>query len=150
MRRLLAGIGLAGVLAAACASTVPTVPSVDPSAAASSETGVVPLDVAPGAGLGRGPQGGCGSVGFSDLLLHGDPARTPPVWVVDVDGGMAHPIRWPPGFSARFEPDLVVYDARNRAVAHNGDVLRNGSGYPQSDRHPMTLLSFNGIDYPCE
>ncbi len=87
---------------------------------------------------------------FSDLRLRGDTTKTPAIWVVDIDGGLLHQIRWPPGFSARFEPDLVVYDARGRAVARDGDVLTNASGYPVSDRHPMTLYSFNGVDYPCE
>jgi hypothetical protein len=144
--RAFAGIGLGAILATACTTAIP---SVEASASAT-EVMDVPLAVAPGAGLGAGPQGGCGSVAFSDLRVHGDQSRSPAVWVVAVDGGAAHAIRWPPGFSARFEPTLVIYDARGRPVARDGDLLANASGYPQSDRHPMTLFSFNGVDYPCE
>jgi hypothetical protein len=143
---MLAGVVVAAIVATACSTALPSVePGHSPA-----DVIVVPLDVAPGAGLGSGPQGGCGSVAFSDMRLQGDATASPAVWVVDVDGGDSHPIRWPPGFSARFEPALVIYDARGRAVGREGDVLKNTSGYPQSDQHPMTLFSFNGVDYPCK
>ena len=140
------GIVVAGILATACSTPLP---SLEPPASGS-DSGVVPLDVVPGAGLGAGPQGGCGSVAFSDMQLHGDPTASPAVWLVDVDGGVSHPIRWPPGFSARFHPTLVILDAHGRVVARDGDVLKDASGDLPSARHPMTLFSFHGVDYPCE
>lgn len=135
----------------ACAAPSPTAaPTVEPTATATPAGIVVPLFVAPGTGLGVGPKGGCGGVGFSDLRVHGDPNRTPSVWVEAVDGGQRVVIRWPPGFSARFEPELVLYDAHGQAVAHEGDILTNASGNPEFNGHPTTLYSFNGVDYPCE
>lgn len=146
MSRIVVGIVVAAILTTACSTALPPVET----GASGADGVVVPLDVVPGAGLSSGPQGGCGSVAFSDMRLHGDPTASPTVWVVDVDGGNSHPIRWPPGFSATFDPALVILDAHRRAVAREGDVLKNASGYPQSDQHPLTLFSFNGVDYPCE
>jgi hypothetical protein len=71
------------------------------------------------------------------------------VWVEALDAGRPFVIRWPPGFSARFEPGLVIYDAHGKAVARDGDLLRDASGYPGDGRLPA-LFSFNGVDYPCE
>lgn len=112
--------------------------------------GIVALDIAPGTGLGVGPQGGCGSVGFSDLRLFGDAMANPPVWLESTDDRARVVIRWPPGFSARFEPELVIYDARRQPVLRNRDLLTNASGYPERDGRRATLFSFNGVDYPCE
>jgi hypothetical protein len=142
----LTGVVFVSLFVAACGALPPSAPLVDPAPT----TVVIPIDVAPGTGLGSGPEGGCGSVAFSDLRLEGDPDGSPPVWVVDVAGGPPLPIRWPPGFSARLEPLLVIYNARRQPVARAGDVLMDASGYPSSDAHPATLFSFNGVDYPCE
>ncbi|HVL52705.1 MAG TPA: hypothetical protein VM344_00415 [Vitreimonas sp.] len=110
----------------------------------------VPLDVMPGTGLGNAGPGGCGSVAFADLRLRGDAARVPAVWVDVVGEEIVLQVRWPPGFTARFEPELVLYDAHRRPVAINGDILTDGDGYPGDPPDPITLLSFNGVDFPCE
>ena len=132
-------LALAAVLTGCGSSAAPTEP-----------TGFIALDVAPGLGLGVGPTGGCGDVAFADLRLRGDPATTPSIWVELVETGERLAARWPPGFRARFEPGLVVYDAHSRAVLRDGDVLTNVSGYPADAPQPISLFSFNGIDYPCE
>jgi hypothetical protein len=132
-------LALAAVLAGCGSSPAPTEP-----------TGFIALDVAPGLGLGVGPTGGCGDVAFADLRLRGDPATTPSIWVELVETGERLAARWPPGFRARFEPGLVVYDAHSRAVLRGGDVLTSVSGYPADAPQPMRLFSFNGVDYPCE
>jgi hypothetical protein len=119
--------------------------------AATEPVGFVILDTMPGTGLGPPPRGGgCGSVAFLDLRLRGDPDRVPAVWVEAVHDGTPLRVVWPPGFRARFEPDLVLYDARGRLVAREGDILTNGGGDPDFADRPMTLSSFNGVDYPCE
>ena len=87
---------------------------------------------------------------FADLRLRGDPKLVPAVWLETLDGGQDVVVRWPPGFSARFEPQLVIYDARSHPVARAGDILRDASGHPDSNGRLPTLMSFNGVDYPCE
>jgi hypothetical protein len=134
-------VSFAVALTGCLSSTVP---------APTDRVGIVALDVAPGAGLGVGPEGGCGSVAFEDLRLHGDPTRMPAVWLESGDNGEILAVRWPPGFSARFEPRLVIYDARRSAVARDGDILTDAGGYPSGNGHPIGLFSFNGVDYPCE
>lgn len=112
--------------------------------------GIVALDIAPGTGLEAGPDGGCGSVAFSDLRLFGDATANPPVWLEGTDDRGRVVMRWPPGFSARFEPELVIYNARQQPVLRNRDLLTNASGYPEHDGRRATLFSFNGVDYPCD
>jgi hypothetical protein len=141
--RTIGVIALAGSLAGCLSSTTVAVPT--------EVVGIVALDVAPGAGRGVGPEGGCGSVAFGDdLRLHGDPTRTPSVWLEFRDSAEILAVRWPPGFSARFEPELVIYDAHRRPVARDGDALADAGGYPADNGRPIRLFSFNGVDYPCE
>ncbi len=142
----LTGVVFLILLLAGCGASTLSTPLVDPAPS----TLAIPIAVAPGTGLGKGPEGGCGSVAFSDFRLGGDPDGSPPVWVADVAGGPKLLIRWPPGFSARFEPQLVIYDAHSHPVARAGDILRDASGHPDSNGRLPTLMSFNGVDYPCE
>lgn len=138
-----AAAAVAAVLALGVAASC----GADP--APSSPPGLV-LDTMAGAGLGSAPVGGCGSVAFEDLQLEADPNTNPPVWLRAPSTDAKMHVRWPPGFTARFEPDLVIYDGRGRAVATEGDVLTDVAGLPERGGRPPTILSFNGTDYPCE
>lgn len=108
------------------------------------------LETAEGDGLGTPPLGGCGSSAFGDLKVGGDQRATPAVWLEDPNTGEVVHVVWPAGFSATFDPTLVIYDARRRVVAREGDILSGVSGFPDRPDRPALILSFNGTNYPCQ
>ncbi|HXX60778.1 MAG TPA: hypothetical protein VEI48_05770 [Candidatus Sulfotelmatobacter sp.] len=61
------------------------------------------------------------------FTLEGDASQSPPVWGVD-RAGATFDIFWPPGFTARFSPDLEVLDPSGRVVERGGLVTDLGGG----------------------
>jgi len=94
MKRLLL---LATLLLAACGSTTRPLPTL------SSDNGF------------------CRGVGLLNATLAGDPNDPQVAWLA-VSSGRKQTI-WPPGFSARFDPNLQVLDAAGRVVFHAGDKI---------------------------
>ncbi len=56
----------------------------------------------------------CAGVG-TGATLAGSPTDPRVAWLVDPTGGRRE-IVWPPGFTARFDPDLAVLDASGKVV----------------------------------
>ena len=112
---ILAILGLA-VAAAACAAPVLPSPSATPAAAAQILT--FPSSIPPGAGYT--------GVGLEDLTLHGNPDAEPgkQVWVT-WDGGR-HAPGFPFGWTAVFDPDLIVLDAKGSARLREGQTFDAG------------------------
>src|SRR5215510_6300343 len=90
MRRLL----VLAFLVAGCAHTLP----VDP----------------------RWAGGGCGVGVGTDMVIHGSATDPRVRWATSPDTNERFEIVWPVGYSARFEPDLEVLNARGRVVAREG------------------------------
>lgn len=61
-------------------------------------------------------------------MLRGDRTADPPVWAAF--GEHRAPIVWPPGYTAAFDPDLIVIAPDGRIIAHDGDSLEDG---PRND-----------------
>lgn len=63
----------------------------------------------------------CAGVDVRPLLLDGSLVNGVPI--VTANGIM--PISWPSGFTAEFDPDLVVYSSDGRTFARKGEVIAN-------------------------
>jgi hypothetical protein len=57
--------------------------------------------------------------------LAGSPTDPRVAWAVDAKGGR-HEIVWPPGFTARFDPDLAVLDTSGKVRYRAGDLIDGG------------------------
>jgi hypothetical protein len=68
--------------------------------------------------------GGCRGVGL-DATLAGSSTDPRVTWLVGSEGGRGE-IIWPPGFTARFDPDLAVLDASGKVVYRAGDKIDGG------------------------
>jgi hypothetical protein len=68
--------------------------------------------------------GNCDGIDLNAELM-GDPDDPRVAWVVDTVRGRLE-IVFPPGFSARFTPDLVVLDDEGSTVGVEGDHVRDG------------------------
>jgi hypothetical protein len=60
-------------------------------------------------------------------VVHGSPAVGPGCVWLEPNPGSRHPIAWPTGFYARFDP-LRVYDGAGHVVAREGQRIRVGGG----------------------
>lgn len=81
--------------------------------------------------------GGCRGVGL-DGTLAGSPTDPRVTWLA-MSGGGRHEIIWPPGFTARFDPDLAVLDASGKVVYRAGDKIDGGCVASPND-DPASLL----------
>jgi hypothetical protein len=73
------------------------------------------------------PSGECPAALMAGMRLRGDGAAKPPVWVEDPQG-KRFTVIWPNGFSARFDPKLVLLGSGGGVVARDGDLLDLGGG----------------------
>ena len=80
-----------------------------------------PISVAPGVATA------CAGVGLG-AVLHGDAADPRVAWLVDTWHGTRIDVVWPPGYRARFAPDLEVLDASGVVVLRAGDAVTGGCG----------------------
>lgn len=69
----------------------------------------------------------CAGVGLG-ALLHGDASDARATWLVDTSNGTRIDVVWPPGYRARFAPDLEVLDASGVVVLRAGDAVTGGCG----------------------
>jgi hypothetical protein len=79
----------------------------------------------------------CAGVG-NDGTLAGSPTDPRVAWLVGSQGGRKE-IVWPPGFTARFDPDLAVLDASGKVVYRAGDRPGGGCVIGSSDS-PLLIL----------
>ena len=82
--------------------------------------------------------GGCRGVALLNVTLAGDPNDPRVAWLASTGGGRRE-IIWPPGFSARFDPNLEVLDAAGREVFRAGDKIGGGCVAGPAE-HPASLL----------
>lgn len=81
--------------------------------------------------------GGCRDVGL-DATLAGD-AHDPRVAWLLIQGKRAD-IIWPPGFSARFTPELEVLDHTGKVVFRSGDRISGACVVGPSEAIPVRFL----------
>jgi hypothetical protein len=83
--------------------------------------------------------GACRGIGLLDATLVGD-AGDPRVAWLEMRGDGRHEIVWPPGFSARFTPDLEVLDASGKVAFRAGDKISGGCTAGPNDDPGSVLL----------
>ena len=79
------------------------------------------------------PRWGCPFGVGADVTIRGsldDPKR---VWGIDNSSGARVELLWPPGYSARFEPDLVIIDEDGEVVGHDADLIIGACMPPRID-----------------
>ncbi len=118
------------------AATTPTpVVTSSPTVAASASVAPVAIRTFPVQREENGVPIACDSIGVENGVagaLTGDPADKEGVWLTALDGTRLS-IVWPEGFTARFEPDVILLDEhfidepgtdeRVAVVAHEGDMV---------------------------
>lgn len=127
-------------IVAACASTQPTdSPGASPV--------VLALPAIPDAGPGA--ISACAGVGLSTVLA-GDPADPRIAWLEPFGGGTdsTFGLLWPPGYAARFDPDLEVTDEGGRVVLRAGDFV-DGACVVRQDRFLGLVPPFVSLRLIC-
>jgi hypothetical protein len=83
--------------------------------------------------------GGCRGVGLEATLAG---SRTDPrvAWLLGA-GGSRQEIIWPPGFTARFDPNLAVLDADGEVVYRAGDRIEGGCVAGTPDDPGLLLIT---------
>jgi hypothetical protein len=71
------------------------------------------------------PKWTCAGTAF-DAVLHGSPGDPPSTWITYVVNGRREEVIWPPGYSARFHPTLLVFDEAGILVAREGTHVLGG------------------------
>jgi hypothetical protein len=123
--RRLAALPLLALLLAACSAPAPAtnqIPSHSPSVAAPSGgfalPTVTPVTSDPNAVIA------CAGIGLEDAVLHGDANDPARVWLVRGPGAVRSELRWPPGYTAIFNPRLEVVDPSGNVVLREGDRIQ--------------------------
>lgn len=111
-------------------SAVTPLPSAMPLA-----SGEIALPTEPPVSVAPGVATPCAGVGVS-AVLHGSAADPRVTWLVN-DLGTRMDVVWPPGYRARFTPNLEVLDASEVVVHKAGDPV---SGACVVNADPATLL----------
>lgn len=70
---------------------------------------------------------GCGGIAVPSTLL-GSRTDARFAWLQSLVDGRRTEVVWPTGYTASFEPGLVVYDENSRAVLRAGDFVDGGCG----------------------
>jgi hypothetical protein len=87
-------------------------------------SGEIALPIEPPVSLPPGAVEACAGVGLS-AVLHGDAADPHVAWLVN-DLGTRIDVMWPPGYRARFTPNLEVLDGSEVVVIRAGDPVTGG------------------------
>jgi hypothetical protein len=83
--------------------------------------------------------GACRGVGL-DATLTGDPTDPRVAWLIGTDGRRQE-IVWPPGLTARFDPELQVLDRSGAIVFRAGDHIDGGcTAGPPNDPGSLLLI----------
>lgn len=83
----------------------------------------------------------CRGVGLEGATLAGSAVDPRVTWLVSVNGNRIDLV-WPPGYAARFAPDLEVLNEANEVVFRQGDVVEGGCAKgPADDPTSILLLS---------
>lgn len=93
----------------------------------------VPLPVAPFPNACRG-------IGLEDAILVGSPDDPRFTWLISLNGHRTDLV-WPPGYSARFAPELEVLNEAREVVFQQGDAVEGGcTKGPRDDPSSVLLL----------
>jgi hypothetical protein len=82
--------------------------------------------------------GGCRGVGL-DATLAGAADDPRVAWLVAAGGGQAD-IIWPPGFTARFDPELEILNQSGAVVYKAGDKITSGCAAPADSRGQVLVI----------
>jgi hypothetical protein len=83
--------------------------------------------------------GACRGIGL-DATLAGDPSDPRIAWLT-ASGGQRIDITWPPGYTARFAPDLVVLDASGTIVFREGSTVSGGCTTGPDAKGPLLIVA---------
>ena len=75
-------------------------------------------------------RGGCTMGVGRDATLHGSPTDPRVTWATDNGSGMQIEILWPVGYSARFDPNVEVFDASGKVVGREADLIVGSCATP--------------------
>ena len=78
--------------------------------------------------VAEGYSGGCLGVGL-DATITGDPSDSRIAWLI-VGTGQRKDVLWPPGYRARFDPQLQILDQNGRVVLREGDHVSGACTLP--------------------
>ena len=81
----------------------------------------------------------CRGVGLDGATLAGSALDPSVTWVVMANGTRIDLV-WPPGYRARFTPDLEVLNATNEVVFRQGDPVEGGCAKGPADDPTRVLL----------
>jgi hypothetical protein len=98
-------------------TVLPTMPHIETAPPPSAP--ILTIDTSPRT---SGPPLACAGVGLDDATLHGD-ATDPRVTWIDMKDHGSRSALFPKGFTARFEPDLEIFDASGHLRYREGSVL---------------------------
>ena len=76
------------------------------------------------------PKWTCAGTAF-DAVLHGSPGDPPSTWIIHVANGRREEVIWPPGYSAQFNPGLLVFDESGSLVGREGTHVIGGCPQPE-------------------
>jgi hypothetical protein len=124
MRRIVA----VAVLLVLCACAAPLSPSATTTLAPAVPlaSGEIALPIEAPVSLAPGVATACAGVGVS-AVLHGSAADPRVAWLVN-DLGTRVDVVWPPGYRARFNPNLEVLDASGVVLLRLADVITGVCG----------------------
>ena len=112
---------------AACAPSPSSVPLA---------AGEIALPTEPPVSLPPGAVEACAGVAIG-AVLHGATADPRAAWLIDDFSGTRIDVEWPPGYRARFTPNLEVLDGSEVVVLKAGDPVTGGCVVNAA---PATLL----------
>ena len=81
----------------------------------------------------------CAGVGLEHATLRGD-RNDPRVAWLELEGFGRKEVLFPPGFGARFSPQLEVVDQSGRIVAREGTVIDGGCVTGSAEGGPLLVL----------
>jgi hypothetical protein len=108
-------VALLWVLLAGCAAPV-TQGTVDGPSPTGATFALLTVDALPDA---------CAGIGLQAALT-GDPHDRRFAWLKDASSGGRIDVVFPPGFSARFTPNLEILNAADQVVGREGDPVEGG------------------------
>lgn len=83
--------------------------------------------------------GGCRDVGL-DVRLTGDPSDQRITWLT-ASSGQRIDVIWPPGYTARFTPNLEVLDANGNVAFREGSKVSGGCVTGPDATGPLLIAS---------
>jgi hypothetical protein len=79
----------------------------------------------------------CGRGVGLEATLHGSASDSRVAWAIDTRSGQRFELVWPPGYRARFTPQLAVLDGSGAVVGHEGDRITGGCNSVTDPAAPM-------------